>query len=204
MSLMMEIVCRFVCRAVQTIGWGEIWQYRSPPKVVINSSSFDHEGVYIPKDFTECSECRVWWCEGGGDSSQSLDGPRYDWVDLSMMKIPTKFRDSDSLEQFLSNNSFIKPNSPADAVMANICSHTDWVCHGRENAPRDFFFVYNTFFSNLHITLSFDDFTIGVLRILNVAPTQLHLNSWTILQAFWVLLWPFQAYSHTSVLFVLL
>jgi len=61
---------------------------------------------------------------------------------------------------------------------------TDRVCHGRENASHDFFFVYSTFFSNLHMTFPFDDFTMGVLRTLNVAPTQLHPNSWAILQAF--------------------
>ena len=32
-------------------------------------------------------------------------------------------------------------------------------------------------FSQLHVRLSLDDFTIGVLRALNVAPTQLHPNS---------------------------
>jgi len=61
---------------------------------------------------------------------------------------------------------------------------TDRVCHGQENAPHDFFFVYSTFFSHLHISFPFDDFTMSVLRILNVAPTQLHPNSWAILQAF--------------------
>jgi len=71
--------------------------------------------------------------------------------------------------------------------MADICGVIDRVCHGRENAPVDFFFVYSTLFVDLHVTLPFDNFTIGVLRTLNVAPTQLHPNSWAALQAFRVL-----------------
>jgi len=35
--------------------------------------------------------------------------------------------------------------------------------------------------------LLLDDFTVGVLRALNVAPTQLHPNSWAYLQAFRIL-----------------
>jgi len=33
------------------------------------------------------------------DSSQSCDSPSYDWADPSILKIPTKFRDSNSLDQ---------------------------------------------------------------------------------------------------------
>jgi len=70
----------------------------------------------------------------GGDS----DGPSYDWVDPSVLKIPTKFRDSNMLDQFLSTTFFNKPDCPTDAVMVDICGHTDRVCHGQENAPQDF------------------------------------------------------------------
>ncbi|QCD86781.1 hypothetical protein DEO72_LG3g1307 [Vigna unguiculata] len=38
-----------------------------------------------------------------------------------------------------------------------------------------------------HIRLPFDDVTMGVLRALNVAPTQLRPNSWAYLQAFRIL-----------------
>ena len=39
-------------------------------------------------------------------------------------------------------------------------------------------------FSDLHVSLPFDKFTMGVLRALNVAPTQVHPNTWASLQAF--------------------
>ena len=58
------------------------------------------------------------------------------------------------------------------------------MCHGREGHSHDFFYMYSTLVSDLHVRLPFDDFTMGVLRVLNVAPTQLHPNSWASLQAF--------------------
>jgi len=57
----------------------------------------------------------------------------------------------------------------------------DSVCHGREGHSHDFFYMYSTLVSDLHVCLPFDDFT---MRVLNVAPSQLHPNSWTSLQAF--------------------
>ena len=60
----------------------------------------------------------------------------------------------------------------------------DSVCHGREGHSHDFFYMYSTLISDWHVCLPFDDFTMGVLRVLNVAPSQLHPNSWASLQAF--------------------
>ncbi|QCE06844.1 hypothetical protein DEO72_LG9g1858 [Vigna unguiculata] len=47
--------------------------------------------------------------------------------------------------------------------------------------------MYMCHFSQFHVRLPLDDFTMGVLRVLNVAPTQLHPNSWAYLQAFRIL-----------------
>jgi len=51
------------------------------------------------------------------------------------------------------------------------------VCHGQEGATDKFFYIYMCHFSQLHVRLPFDDFTMGVIRLQNVAPTQLHPNS---------------------------
>jgi len=56
-------------------------------------------------------------------------------------------------------------------------SVVDCICHGREGATSDFFYMYSSMFAKLHVRLRFDEFTMGVLRLLNVAPTQLHPNS---------------------------
>jgi len=50
-------------------------------------------------------------------------------------------------------------------------SAIDYVCHGQKGASEGFFYMYMCHFSQLYVRLPFDDFTIGVLRLLNVAPT---------------------------------
>lgn len=58
---------------------------------------------------------------------------------------------------------------------------------GKVPTQRIFFFVYATFFEQLHIRVPFTKFQMGVLRPLNVAPLQLHPNSWAAIQAFVVM-----------------
>jgi len=58
------------------------------------------------------------------------------------------------------------------------------VCHSREQYNEELFYMYMCHFVQLHIRLPFDNFTMGVLRLLNVAPTQLHPNSYGYLHVF--------------------
>jgi len=44
--------------------------------------------------------------------------------------------------------------------------------------------MYAKVFKDSCLQLPFDEFSIGVLRVLNVAPTQLHPNSWVYLRGF--------------------
>jgi len=44
--------------------------------------------------------------------------------------------------------------------------------------------MYFVLLTSLHVQLPFEKLTIGVLRILYVAPSQLHPNTWVALQAF--------------------
>jgi len=71
-----------------------------------------------------------------------------------------------------------------DIIAPERVTAVECVCHGREGAAEEFFYMYMCHFSQLHIRLSFDEFTMGVLRLLNVSLTQLHPNSWACLQAF--------------------
>jgi len=64
-----------------------------------------------------------------------------------------------------------------DAVSFKRVSAIDNVCNGQEGYPKEIFYIYMSFFIQLHVHLPFDEFTIGRLRIPNVAPTQLHQNS---------------------------
>ena len=61
------------------------------------------------------------------------------------------------------------------------CSLEDRVYRERSSTEPPFFFMYGCLFADLHVSLPFDAFTV---KELNVAPTQLHPNSWASMQAF--------------------
>lgn len=45
------------------------------------------------------------------------------------------------------------------------------VYHGRKGYEDDFFFIYMAFFVLLNVCLTFNEFIIGVLRLLSIAKT---------------------------------
>ena len=51
------------------------------------------------------------------------------------------------------------------------CEPAKSVCFGRSGTSPPFFYMYTCLFSDLHVSLPFDKFTMGVLQALNVAPT---------------------------------
>lgn len=55
----------------------------------------------------------------------------------------------------------------------------------RSSTEPSFFFMYTCFFfSDLHVSLPLDTFTVDVLQALKVASSQLHPNTWASMQAF--------------------
>jgi len=50
-------------------------------------------------------------------------------------------------------------------------SAIDCVCQSQEGVSEGVFYVYMCQFSQLYVRLPFDDFTMRVLRLINVAPT---------------------------------
>jgi len=67
------------------------------------------------------------------------------------------------------------------------CSPTDQVFHSRGTSLVNFFFLYAKVVRDSHIRLPLDEFSTWVLRTLNVAPTQLHPNSWAYISGFQML-----------------
>ncbi|QCE03535.1 hypothetical protein DEO72_LG8g1560 [Vigna unguiculata] len=111
----------------------------------------------------------------------------YAWVASDVRDQSSLFRWSRLLNSWLNCTPVISRGVSGDIVSLERVSAIDRVCHGQEGAAKKFFYMYMCHFSQLHIRLPFDDFTMGVLRALNVAPTQLHPNSWAYLQAFRIL-----------------
>ena len=105
----------------------------------------------------------------------------YGWVAADVRNQSSLFRWSRLLNSWLNCIPVISKGVSGDIVSLERVSAIDRVCHGQEGATDKFFYMYMCHFSQLHVRLSLDDFTMGVLRALNMAPTQLHPNSWAYL-----------------------
>jgi len=108
----------------------------------------------------------------------------YGWVAEGVRNCYLKYRWSQLLKSWLNSIYLFERGFDPDTMRVERVSAVECVCHGREGASADFFYVYSCMFVKLHVRLPLDNFTMGVLRLLNVAPTQLHPNSWGSLQAF--------------------
>jgi len=101
----------------------------------------------------------------------------YEWVAADVRNQSSLFRWSRLLNSWLNCTLVVGRDVSRDIVSLERVSTVECVCHGQEGLTDKFFYMYMCHFSQLHVRLPFDDFTMGVLRLLNVAPTQLHLNS---------------------------
>ncbi|KOM56733.1 hypothetical protein LR48_Vigan10g262500 [Vigna angularis] len=126
------------------------------------------------------------------DSTGAWDGkpqawppvPGYEWVPHEVRQLPSSFYDRQAFRNLINHICLVKTAADARHFELAICQRTERVCHGRGNYPYDFFYIYATMFKDLKVLLPFSDFQMGVLRTLNVAPTQLHPNGWAFMQAF--------------------
>ncbi|RDX92469.1 hypothetical protein CR513_25391, partial [Mucuna pruriens] len=64
------------------------------------------------------------------------------------------------------------------------CGKGERVCHAVKAREGHFRYMYETVLLDLAVTLPFDFFEADVLRMLGIAPSQLHPNRWKTLQAF--------------------
>ncbi|KOM37614.1 hypothetical protein LR48_Vigan03g099600 [Vigna angularis] len=126
------------------------------------------------------------------DSTGAWDGkprawptvPGYDWVPHEVRQISSSFHHRQPFRDLIGQICLVKAAADARHFKLAICHMTQRVCHDRGNYPTDFFYVYATMFKDLKVLLPFSDFQMGVMRTLNVAPTQLHPNGWAFIQAF--------------------
>jgi len=94
---------------------------------------------------------------------------------------------SSIIESYLTSVPMLVDSIVEDGFTLKHCTTIDNVCYGREDHIIDFIFMYACLFTNSHVQIPSCEFTMGVLRTLNVMLTQLHPNSWTSLQAFQLL-----------------
>jgi len=106
------------------------------------------------------------------------------WVDPRVLDISSAYGTEESVTKFLLKHPILKAEEYSSYFSILPCGATERVCIGRPGSDPPFFYMYTCFFVDLFVSLPFYVFTMGVLRTLNVAPTQVHPNTWASLQAF--------------------
>ncbi|KOM37947.1 hypothetical protein LR48_Vigan03g132900 [Vigna angularis] len=123
--------------------------------------------------------------EGPEDCDEpTSSGGNYDWASREVSDFRSLFRNRVVLADWVENNCILRTLGYSSCVKLVACCENERVFHGRENATHDFFYSYASPFYDLYVRLPLTNFQMEVLRTLNVAPTQLHPNSWGYMQAF--------------------
>ncbi|KOM40081.1 hypothetical protein LR48_Vigan04g027900 [Vigna angularis] len=119
-------------------------------------------------------------------TSSARDGD-YDWAAREVGEFSSLFRSRVVLADWVENSCILRTLGYNACVRLVACREDERVFHGRENSSREFFYCYASPFYDLYLRVPFTTFQMDVLRTLNVAPSQLHPNSWGYMQAFAVL-----------------
>jgi len=101
----------------------------------------------------------------------------FSWVDPNVVEKSSSYNTVERVAEFFVKNPALKSGGHSNYFDVVPCGPTERVCMGRSGDGPPFFYMYTCFFSDLHVSLPFDTFTMGVLRALNVAPTQVHPNT---------------------------
>jgi len=99
-------------------------------------------------------------------------------------RITSVYTTETSVSEFLEKFPVLKADANRSFFRVEPCSSAETICCSQSPFESPFFYMYACLFLDLHVSLPFDDFTVGILKILNMAPTQLHPNTWTSIQAF--------------------
>jgi len=112
--------------------------------------------------------------------------PQYPWASLSLKRECTSFCTERRIKTFRNRQALYKDDEKN--VEVGTCELDEPVCRDGTLPPlQSFTYIYATLFERLGLRLPFIEFEKDVLTILNVAPAQLHPNSWTFVRAFYIL-----------------
>ncbi|KOM38015.1 hypothetical protein LR48_Vigan03g139700 [Vigna angularis] len=123
----------------------------------------------------------------GGRVISPISGDEYGWVAREVKELRSQFRSRAVITNWIENSCVLRTLGYQTCIKLIACRDDERVCYGRENASDEFFYCYVALFYDLYLRLPFTGFQMDVLRTLNVAPSQLHPNSWGYVQAFGLL-----------------
>ncbi|KOM40851.1 hypothetical protein LR48_Vigan04g104900 [Vigna angularis] len=110
--------------------------------------------------------------------------PGYDWAPHDASLFASEYGTKKALMWRIRRLYIVRDVEDSRLIRTGVSLRNERVYHGKGSSPNDFFFMYASFFDQLCIRVPFTEFQMVVLRELNVAPAQLHLNVWAAVQAF--------------------
>ncbi|RDX80200.1 hypothetical protein CR513_39282, partial [Mucuna pruriens] len=130
-------------------------------------------------DFESCETFpfKIWYRD---NMDNTLSEDPQSWVDPEVKKVSSIFTGASAL---LGMAKAICQYGPWFVSVAP-CRHGESVSNVPVADERPFFYLYDTLHSKLGVKLPFTHFERAVLQALNVAPTQIHPNSWAFVRAF--------------------
>src|ERR1044072_4677448 len=106
------------------------------------------------------------------------------WVASEIMKKPSKYISDAVIKKFTKKNSICYPEY-ASCLNITPCLPGEACCTKRTDSNNPHFtYFFDTLFSVQSLKLPFSDFICNILTLLNIAPTQLHPNSWAFIKCF--------------------
>jgi len=122
------------------------------------SSSSESLHMELKREVREdlpCEHAESFWLKRTG----------YEWVVDGVRTSFSKYRWSRLLKAWLRSVYLFERKCDLGTVCIEQVSGVECVCHGREGAKEDFFYMYSCMFVKLHIRLPLNDFTMGVPRL---------------------------------------
>ncbi|KOM32027.1 hypothetical protein LR48_Vigan01g158300 [Vigna angularis] len=107
-----------------------------------------------------------------------------DWAPYVPCLYASAYGSRKDLEWRVNRTHIVQDIEDSRLIRVGVSVRNERVFYEKRSSPDDFFYVYVNFFTHLFIRVPFTKFQMAVLREVNVAPAQLHPNSWAAVQAF--------------------
>ena len=98
-----------------------------------------------------------------GSPLQSIPLIDLRWVNRKVVGISSTFSTEAFVSKFLDKCPILKEGGRSSFFSIESCLSTESVCLGRPSTGPPFFYMYSFLFLDLHVSLPFDKFTMGVL-----------------------------------------
>ncbi|KOM28052.1 hypothetical protein LR48_Vigan492s001600 [Vigna angularis] len=107
-----------------------------------------------------------------------------DWAPYVASLYASAYATRRDLEWRVSRTDIVRDVEDSRLIRVGVSLRNERVYYGKRSSPDDFFFMYLNVFSQLFVRVPFTNFQMAILREANVAPAQLHPNSWAAVQTF--------------------